>query len=68
MKGLCGWESEEGRCVNCCLLTYQSSCRSFYLKKKKKKSKKKKKKSKKEKKRTKTRFCRFPYLSLTGLF
>ena len=31
MKGSCGWESEEGRCVNCCLRTYQSSCRSFYL-------------------------------------
>ena len=30
MKGSCAWESEEGRCVNCCLLTYQSSCRSFY--------------------------------------
>ena len=31
MKGSCAWESEEGRCVNCCLQTYQSSCRSFYL-------------------------------------
>ena len=56
MKGSCAWESEEGRCVNCCLRTYQSSCRSFYLKKKKNK----------KKKRTKTRFYQFLYLSLTG--
>ena len=31
MKGSCAWESEEGLCVNCCLRTYQSSCRLFYL-------------------------------------
>ena len=37
VKRHCAQESEEGWCVNCCLRTYQSSCRSFYLKKKKNK-------------------------------
>ena len=39
MKRHCAQERDEGLCVNCCLRTYQWSCRSFYLKRKKKKKK-----------------------------
>ena len=39
VKRHCAQESEEGWCVNCCLWTYQSSCRSFDLIKKKNKKK-----------------------------